>query len=94
MSMIICGFGGAFLVIPTVINLNHSDPVKDSFQLSLWFMLTSMGDVIGIMIIEWMMEVGINWNYTFIIFMMIFLSTGLLQHFLIEEGEKEEKNRN
>ena len=93
--MTVCAFGGAFFLIPTVINLNNSDPVKDSFSLSLWFIFTSLGDVIGLVIIEWMFEAGIHWNYTFIIFMMIFLLTALLQHFFIEEGEKEEeRNRN
>ena len=87
-------FGSAFLVIPTVINLSNSDPIKDSFALSLWFIFTCLGDVVGIILIDWMLEAGISWNYAFIIFMMIFLLTALLQHFFIEEKEEVGRNRN
>ena len=83
----VSAFGRAFLVVPTVININNSDPVSDNFYLTFWFVCTFLGDVIAVILVQWLLEVGVNWNYAFMIFMLIFLATAFLQHFYINEIE-------
>ena len=89
-SMFVSAFGRAFLVVPRVINLNDSDPIRDSFQLSLWFVLTFMGDVVGLLFVQWLLGMGVHWNYAFMAYTLLFLVTALLHHFFLDEMEVEQ----
>ena len=91
--MFLSAIGRTFLVVPAVININNSDPVTDGFELSLWFIFIFLGDVFAVPFVQWMLEIGIPWNYAFIIFILFFLSTALLHHFFIDkvEGRSQEE---
>ena len=88
-SMLVSAFGRAFLVVPTLINTNNSDPVLDSFPLSLWFVFTFLGDVVAVLLVQWLLQIGVPWNYAFMAFMVIFFVTALFQHIFIDELEEE-----
>ena len=89
-GMFFSAFGRSFLVVPRVINLNNSDPNTDSFSLSLWFTLTFLGDVAGVLFVQYLLKIGVTWNYAFMAYMILFLAIALLHHFFIDEIEVEE----
>ena len=84
-GMFVSAIGRAFLIVPRVINFNDSDPVLDSFELSLWFVLTFLGDVVGILMVQALLKAGVPWNYAFMAYMILFLATALLHHCFIDE---------
>ena len=52
-----------------------------------------MGDVVAILLVQWLLNLGVQWNYAFMIFMLLFLGIAFLHHFFIDEVEVEEENR-
>ena len=78
MSMFLSSFGRSFVVVPRVINLNDCDPNTDSHILSIWLVLTSLGDVFGLLLVQYLMAAGIAWNYAFMIYMALFLMITIL----------------
>ena len=68
----------AFTVVPRVINFNHSNPETDSFLLSFWFILSLLGDIGGILLVQYLMAAGVHWNYAFMAYMALFLMISLL----------------
>ena len=50
-GMFLSSFGRAFVVVPRVINLNDSDPNTDGYSLSIWLVMTFLGDAIGLLLV-------------------------------------------
>ena len=83
--MLASGFGRAFMVIPRVIFINNSNPNSDRFALSIWQVLTRLGDVIAVLGISFLILKGVQWNYALMAFMILLLFIGVLQQFFVDE---------
>ena len=92
-GVFVTAFGRIFIVVPMTINMNHSDPNEDRFSLSIWFTFTILGDILAILLLQWLMDVGVLWNYAFMIYMLFYMVAAILHHFCVEELEIEERNR-
>ena len=90
MGMFISSFGRAFMVVPRVINLNNSDSNTDSYALSIWLVMTFLGDAFGLLLVQYLMAAGIAWNYAFMIYMVLFLAIAILHQISMDEIEVRE----
>ena len=53
--------------------------------------MATLGGLLGIMLVDQLIKTGMKENYTFLIYVLVFLLSGLLQHIFVEEVELPEK---
>ena len=84
LGMLFSSICRSFTSIPRIINMNHSNPNTDAFSLSLWLILAFLGDVLGILFVQYLMGAGLHWNYSFMAYMVLFLGITFLHHFFVD----------
>ena len=85
MTMLISGFLRAFSMAPKILIANNSNPEDDKFALSVWPVLVFIGDVVSLLLVNWLINNGVKENSAFIIFVAIFLLSALFQQISIQE---------
>ena len=70
---------------PKILIANNSNPEDDKFALSVWPVLVFIGDVVSLLLVNWLINNGVKENSAFIIFVAIFLLSALFQQISIQE---------
>ena len=84
-TMLISGTMRSLSMVPRILMYNNSNPQEDKFALSVWQVLFLLGDVVSLLLVNWLMELGLQENYAFLIFVGIYLLAALLQQFVVDE---------
>ena len=72
---------------PKIVIANNSNPDEDQSALSIWPVLVSIGDVVSLLLVNWLINKGVKENSAFMIFVAIFLLSALFQQISIQEVE-------
>ena len=84
-SMLISGVMRSLSMVPIILLFNNSNPQEDKISLSVWNALFLLGDVVSLLLVNWLMDLGIQENYAFLIFVGLNLLVSLLQYFSVDE---------
>ena len=85
-SMLISGMMRSLSAVPRVLLFNNSNPQEDKIALSIWNVVFLLGDVVSLLLVNWLMELGVQENYAFLIFVGLHLLVAFLQYFSVDEG--------
>ena len=72
-------------MVPRILIYNNSNPQEDKFALSVWQVLFLLGDVFSLVLVNWLMGLGVQENYAFLVFVGLYLLAVLLQQFVVDE---------